>query len=97
MNMLKLNHITSLSRNFCIFRIKTPATIHQPNSSGPKLQMLPSEVTDIDQPLYDWGIENRMEQYYNAVPPQSHFAPMEEPAHQVKRPNILPRMHYSNF
>ena len=47
--------------------------------------MLQSEVTDIDQPLYDWGIENRMEQYYNSDPPQSHFPAMEEPAHQVKR------------
>ena len=54
--------------------------------------MLPSEVTDIDQPLYDWGIENRMEQYYNTAPPQAHFAAMEEPAHQVIRSYILSTM-----
>ena len=59
--------------------------------------MLPSEVTDIDQPLYDWGIENRMEQYYNTVPPQSHFATMEEPAHQVKRSYTLTKITKINF
>ena len=45
--------------------------------------MLPNEVNDIDQPLYDWGIENRMEQYYNAQPPQSNFPNLEETAHEV--------------
>ena len=45
--------------------------------------MLPNEVTDIDQPLYDWGIENRMEQYYNSQPPQSNFPNLEESTHEV--------------
>ena len=45
--------------------------------------MLPSEVKDIDQPVYDWGIENRMEQYYNATPHVPNFVSLEEPAHEV--------------
>ena len=75
-----------------VFRPKTLATFHQHNSSGPKLQMLQSEVADIDQPLYDWGIENRMDQYYNTVPPQAHFAAMEEPVHQVQGSYILTKI-----
>lgn len=51
--------------------------------------MRPSEVTDIDQPLYDWGIENRMEQYYNAAPASTHFENQEEPVHEVNVLNIL--------
>ena len=69
-----------------LFRLKTSAPVHQHFSPGSKQQMRPSEVTDIDQPLYDWGIENRMEQYYNAAPAPTHFANQEEPIHEV---NVL--------
>ena len=45
--------------------------------------MLPSEVTDIDQPLYDWGIESRMDQYYNGTPLTTSFVGHQQPVHEV--------------
>ena len=45
--------------------------------------MLPSEVTDIDQPLYDWGIENRMDQYYNAPPVANTYPNHQDTTHEV--------------
>ena len=58
---------------------KTGITINQPT--------LPSEVSDIDQPVYDWGIESKMEQYYNTTPINSTYVQHQQTVQEV---SIIP-------
>ena len=53
----------------------TRSTLNQP--------ILPSEVSDIDQPLYDWGIESKMEQYYSTTPITSTYAQHQQTVQEV--------------
>ena len=53
----------------------TRSTINQP--------ILPSEVSDIDQPVYDWGIESKMEQYYSTTPINSTYAQHQQTVQEV--------------
>ena len=64
-------------------RLKGPSTNIQHHRSDSNQPMLPSEVTDIDQPLYDWGIENRMDQYYNGPPLTTSFVGHQQAIHEV--------------
>ena len=53
----------------------TGITINQPT--------LPSEVSDIDQPVYDWGIESKMEQYYSTTPINSTYVQHQQNVQEV--------------
>ena len=53
----------------------TGITINQPT--------LPSEVSDIDQPVYDWGIESKMEQYYTTTPVNSTYVQHQQTVQEV--------------
>lgn len=69
------------------------------NSDSPETDQpvaAPAIIED-DQQLYDWGIENRMEQYYqdnngnpNHVPPQPqpHYDHAEPPGYVPNNPNL---------
>jgi hypothetical protein len=64
------------------FRLKVRSTNIQHPGLDSNQPMLPSEVTD--QPLYDWGIENRMDQYYNGGPPlTTSFVGHQQAIHEV--------------
>ena len=53
----------------------TGSTINQP--------ILTSEVSDIDQPVYDWGIESKMEQYYTTTPITSTYVQHQQTVQEV--------------
>ena len=40
-------------------------------------------VSDIDQPVYDWGIESKMEQYYNTTPITSTYVQHQQTVQEV--------------